>query len=107
MDSLRSRGTLTNNRVIEALTKVPRGDFVPDDQLENAYIDSPLRLENWGFNISAPHMYCVCLEALNPQPGMSFLDIGRLIFFFLLCFLLFSFFKIIKKNENEIVVVDI
>jgi protein-L-isoaspartate O-methyltransferase len=29
-----------------------------------------------GFNISAPHMYAMCLEALQLQPGMSFLDVG-------------------------------
>jgi protein-L-isoaspartate O-methyltransferase len=29
-----------------------------------------------GFNISAPHMYAVCLENLDIQEGMSFLDVG-------------------------------
>jgi len=77
LKSLVARGALTNNRILEAWAKIPRGDFVPEDQAINAFNDSPLRLESFGFNISAPHMYCICLEALDPQPGMSFLDIGR------------------------------
>jgi len=58
------------------MIKIPRGDFVPQSQQADAYDDSPLPVHRWGFNISAPHMYAICLQALDPQPGMSFLDIG-------------------------------
>ena len=29
-----------------------------------------------GFNISAPHMYAMCLDKLGIEPGMSVLDVG-------------------------------
>jgi len=43
---------------------------------QEAHSDHPLRLAKIGFNISAPHMYAMCLEHLQIEPGMSFLDIG-------------------------------
>ena len=41
-----------------------------------ALYDEPMRLEDRGFNISAPHMHAQCLEALAIQPGMAVLDVG-------------------------------
>jgi protein-L-isoaspartate O-methyltransferase len=75
------------------MKRIPRGDFVPVSQRAEAYSDSPLPLSKWGFNVSAPHMYAMCLEALEPQPGMSFLDIGRSLFSPILSLSLFFFSK--------------
>jgi len=74
--SLKESNALTNPRIEEAMLKIPRGEFVSEDLLEEAYMDCPIRVASMGFNISAPHMYAVCLENLNIEPGMSFLDIG-------------------------------
>lgn len=74
--NLRISGVLNNDAVETALRKIPRGLFVPDDLQDAAYVDSPLRLPSFGFNISAPHMYAICLEALQLEPGNTFLDIG-------------------------------
>jgi len=74
--SLKTSGAFSNPRVEDALLKIPRGEFVSEDLRDEAYIDTPIRVASMGFNISAPHMYAVCLETLNIEPGMSFLDIG-------------------------------
>jgi hypothetical protein len=76
VESLKASSVITSARVEDAMLTLPRGLFVPDDLQDEAYVDSPLRLASMGFNISAPHMYGVCLETLNIQPGNSFLDIG-------------------------------
>lgn len=39
-------------------------------------LDSPQRFAKLAFNISAPHMYAVCLDKLNIEPGNAVLDIG-------------------------------
>jgi len=43
---------------------------------DEAYDDAPLRFSKMSFNISAPHMYVMCLQSLDIQPGNSILDIG-------------------------------
>jgi protein-L-isoaspartate O-methyltransferase len=57
---------------------IPRAAFLPDDLQQDAYVDSPQRITQLGFNISAPHMYAMCLEALDIKPGNIVLDIGEL-----------------------------
>jgi protein-L-isoaspartate(D-aspartate) O-methyltransferase len=55
---------------------IPRGAFLPESMQRSAYADRPLRLSDYGFNISAPHMYAMCLEALDLRAGHRFLDVG-------------------------------
>lgn len=43
---------------------------------DEAFSDSPVRLHDLDFNVSAPHMHASCLEALQLQPGHRFLDVG-------------------------------
>jgi len=62
-------------RIKEALLRIKRGEFVPWEYADEAYFDRPLRTD-LGFNISAPHMYAFCLQALDLHPGQSFLDVG-------------------------------
>lgn len=74
--SLRRSGALRSAEVEAALRAVPRGPFVPQELSDQAYVDTPLRLAAFGFNISAPHMYAMCLEALELELGHAFLDVG-------------------------------
>lgn len=76
VERLKANQVILSAAVEEALKLIPRGEFVPDDLKLDAYHDNPLRLPTLAFNISAPHMYGICLENLNFQPGNSFLDIG-------------------------------
>jgi len=73
--ALEEDGLFSSPSIKEALLRVPRGDFVPWEYAEEGYYDRPLRTD-LGFNISAPHMYAFCLQALDLKPGQSFLDIG-------------------------------
>lgn len=76
IESLKRSGALESPSVESALRAVPRGLFVPQEVTDQAYVDTPLRLAAFGFNISAPHMYAMCLEALGLELGHTFLDIG-------------------------------
>jgi len=73
--ALEEDGLFSSPQIKEALLRVPRGDFVPWEYTEEAYFDRPLRTD-LGFNISAPHMYAFCLQALDLKLGQSFLDVG-------------------------------
>jgi protein-L-isoaspartate(D-aspartate) O-methyltransferase len=53
-----------------------RDVFVVERYRDEAFADAPIRVEEMGFNISAPHMHAACLEALALRPGMAFLDVG-------------------------------
>jgi len=59
----------------DALLRIKRGEFIPVENLEEAYFDRPMRTD-LGFNISAPHMYAFCLQTLDLRPEQSFLDVG-------------------------------
>jgi len=63
-------------QIKRALLNLPRGDFLPPQYLPEAYMDRPLHLAEYNFNVSAPHMYAFCLNHLNLQPGHTFLDVG-------------------------------
>ncbi|KAK9817485.1 hypothetical protein WJX74_003052 [Apatococcus lobatus] len=74
--NLKQTGVLSNEKVAEAMRACPRKAFLPGNYQREAYIDAPVRLEEQGFNVSAPHMHAVCLEALDLKPGLRVLDIG-------------------------------
>jgi protein-L-isoaspartate(D-aspartate) O-methyltransferase len=72
---LRGRGLVFSKRVEEALLKVPRHLFVPNDVRSQAYRDTPLPIGD-GQTISAPHMVAVMAEALDLREGQKVLEIG-------------------------------
>ncbi|EFA81459.1 predicted protein [Heterostelium album PN500] len=76
IEKLKSKYSIDNLEVIDALITIPRGDFIPEELTEQAYHDSPIRCSRLGFNISAPHIYINCLAELDIKPGNKFLDIG-------------------------------
>ena len=43
--------------------------FIPPAYQNRAFIDSPIHVAAQDFNISAPHMHAISLEALKLQPG--------------------------------------
>lgn len=71
---LRQRG-ITNPRVLEAMQRVPRHEFVPEESQHLAYEDSPQPLEA-GQTISQPYIVAMMTQALNPQPTDRVLEIG-------------------------------
>jgi protein-L-isoaspartate(D-aspartate) O-methyltransferase len=74
--ALKDQRVLQSEAIERAMLAIPRGLFVTQDLADEAYIDQPIRVATMGFNISAPHMYAMCLEKLCLEPGLSFLDIG-------------------------------
>lgn len=69
------QGYLRSERVIEAMRKIPRHLFVPEDLILEAYDDRPLPIGH-GQTISAPHMVAMMTELLEVEEGMRVLEIG-------------------------------
>jgi protein-L-isoaspartate(D-aspartate) O-methyltransferase len=62
-------------RVLQALGRVPRHEFVPIELQPFAYVDSPLPI-GCGKTISQPFIVALMTDLLDPQPGDSVLEIG-------------------------------
>lgn len=75
VESLIKRGILTQPKVIQAMLKVPRHEFVPEKAKSSAYMDSPLSI-GLGQTISAPHMNAMMCEYLQLKEGEKVLEIG-------------------------------
>lgn len=70
------RGGITlSPRVLEAMGKVPRHEFVPADVAELAYADSPLPIGH-GKTISQPFIVALMVELLDVQPDDRVLEVG-------------------------------
>ena len=71
---LMQRG-ITDGRVLNAMTQVPREEFVPDHLVEFSYQDSPLPI---GFQqtISQPFVVALMCQLLNLKGHETVLDIG-------------------------------
>jgi protein-L-isoaspartate(D-aspartate) O-methyltransferase len=61
--------------VLEAMKKVPRHLFVPEDRKYEAYVDHPLPIGD-GQTISAPHMVAMMCDFLEIKKGDKILEIG-------------------------------
>lgn len=64
-----------DERVLDAMNKVPRHEFVPDDQRSSAYENRPLPIGN-GQTISQPYIVAVMTDLLKPQPTDRVLEVG-------------------------------
>ena len=75
VNNLVKRGILSKKNVINAMLKVARHEFVPENAVSSAYSDSPLSI---GLNqtISAPHMNAMMCEYLELNEGDKVLEIG-------------------------------
>ena len=64
-----------DDRVAEAMKKVPREIFVQQDYVKSAYSDTPLPI--WlGQTISAPSIVAFMSKSLDVHEGMKILEIG-------------------------------
>ena len=68
------RGRISD-RVIEAMARVPRELFLPEQLRSRAYEDSPQPI-GWGQTISAPHMVAIMCDLLDLEDGMTVLEVG-------------------------------
>jgi protein-L-isoaspartate(D-aspartate) O-methyltransferase len=71
---LRSRG-IRDQRVLDAMARVPRHEFVAEEYREQAYEDHPIPIGE-GQTVSQPYIVAVTLDALSLQPSFKVLEIG-------------------------------
>lgn len=71
---LRARG-ITDQRVLDAMWRVPRHAFVPESYRRQAYEDHPLPIGE-GQTISQPYIVASMLQALALRPTDKALEIG-------------------------------
>lgn len=71
---IRLRG-IASPRVLEAMLRVPRHEFVPPEQQRAAYDDMPLAI-GAGQTISQPFMVAAMTEALEISGGERVLEVG-------------------------------
>ena len=73
-EQLMPRG-VHDKRVLAAMSKVPREEFVPQDSRAASYTDQPLPI-GYGQTISQPYIVAFMTEQLHPSSGDRVLEIG-------------------------------
>jgi protein-L-isoaspartate(D-aspartate) O-methyltransferase len=71
---LRSRD-ISDERVLNAMRRVPRHRFVPSAMQNQAYDDGPLPIGH-GQTISQPYIVALMTQLVRPEPGLRALDVG-------------------------------
>jgi len=66
---------INDARVLGAMAKVPREEFVPPDARAAGYEDGPLPI-GYGQTISQPYIVAFMTEQLRPKPSDRVLEIG-------------------------------
>ncbi|MFZ5424619.1 MAG: protein-L-isoaspartate(D-aspartate) O-methyltransferase [Patescibacteria group bacterium] len=66
---------ISDKRVLEAMQKIPREEFVPNVHRDLAYEDAPLEI-GFGQTISQPYVVARMCELLNLKGDEKVLDIG-------------------------------
>jgi protein-L-isoaspartate(D-aspartate) O-methyltransferase len=74
VNTIHAKG-IRDQRVLDAIAKVPRHEFVPAEVAELAYEDIPLPI-GYGQTISQPFIVAVIIDALEVEPGARVLEIG-------------------------------
>jgi len=64
-----------DERVLAAMNKVPREEFVPQDSRAASYTDQPLPI-GYGQTISQPYIVAFMTEQLRPKPSDRVLEVG-------------------------------
>ena len=73
-DQIKGRD-VTDSRVTEVMSSVPRHEFVPENYRARAYQDHPLPI-GYGQTISQPYIVAFMTEQLRPQPTDRVLEVG-------------------------------
>src|SRR5262249_21895624 len=73
-EQLAGRG-IHNERVLDAMARVPRHLFVPEPVRQQAYADQPLPIGE-GQTISQPYIVALMTETIDPQPGQRVFEVG-------------------------------
>ena len=73
-EQLRARG-IRDERVLSAMSKVPREEFARTESLTQAYGDYPLPIDA-GQTVSQPYIVASMIEALTVEPSDRVLEIG-------------------------------
>jgi protein-L-isoaspartate(D-aspartate) O-methyltransferase len=71
---IRSRG-ISSQQVLDALERVPRHEFVPEQYQSQAYADHPLPIGH-GQTISQPYIVALMSELLQLEAGDRVLEVG-------------------------------
>lgn len=66
---------IKDQRVLDAMRRVPRHEFVPEEYRDQAYDDHPLPI-GYGQTISQPYIVAFMTEQLRPRPADRVLEIG-------------------------------
>ena len=64
-----------DTRVLDAMAKVPRHEFVPPHLLDKAYQNRPLPIGH-GQTISQPYIVAIMTDLLDIEPGQRILEVG-------------------------------
>jgi protein-L-isoaspartate(D-aspartate) O-methyltransferase len=73
-EQLEARG-IVDQRVLDAMARVPRDAFVGESDRKRAYLDMPLRI-GYGQTISQPYMVAIICQTAEVKEGDRVLDIG-------------------------------
>ncbi len=73
-EQLRARG-IRDERVLAAMGKVPRENFIAPEYVREAYADNPIPIGS-GQTVSQPYMVAAMVEALEVQPVDRVLEVG-------------------------------
>jgi protein-L-isoaspartate(D-aspartate) O-methyltransferase len=73
-EQVKARG-IHDERVLDAMGKVPREAFTDADDRKRAYEDIPIQI-GWGQTISQPYMVALICEEASVRPGARVLDVG-------------------------------
>lgn len=73
-DQLAARD-ITDDRILEAMTRVPRSEFVPRELIGVAHEDRPLPIGH-GATISQPYIVALMAQELRLRPTDRVLDVG-------------------------------
>ena len=74
VQQIRARG-ISDKKVLEAFSKVPRENFINEDSYPDAYDDRPLPI-GYGQTISQPYIVALMTESLELDENETVLEIG-------------------------------